>query len=275
MAFMAFNPSVAGIPVENEDGTPTDWVPHSGDQVFASFCSNTGKNDDWLISPLLPGIEQEISFWVKSLTSEYGFERYEVYYSTTGIEPEDFKIIGDLRSAPVQWYEEKVTLPEGARYFAIRCVSEDAYIFMVDDISFYASDSYTGELSLMGYNVYRDDVCLTAEPIMELEYTDTPDDTAFHDYAVTVVYDKGESVYSNILRISTLAVDGVSADSVAVTAGDGNITVTGADGMQVTVYAVDGRKVTSFIGTGRDEVSVTAGVYLVSAGKKSCKVMVR
>lgn len=275
MAFMAFNPSAAGIPVEDESGKPTDWTPHSGDQVFASFCSNTGKNDDWLISPLLPGIEQEISFWVKSLTADYGFERYEVYYSTTGIEPADFQIIGGLRSAPVQWYEEKVTLPEGARYFAIRCVSEDAYIFMVDDISFYASDSYTGELSLMGYNVYRDDVCLTAEPIMELEYTDTPDDTAFHNYAVTVVYDKGESAYSNILRISTLAVDGISADSVSVTGGHGNIVIAGAADMQVAVYAADGRTVTSFTGTGRDEVSVAAGVYVVSAGKKSCKVIVR
>lgn len=274
MAFMAFNPSAVGIPTANADGSDNGWAPHSGYQMFASFSATSGKNDDWLISPLLPGIEQEISFFVKSVTSQYGFEKYEVYYSTTGIEKSDFHRIGDLRSAPVAWTQEKVTLPEGTRYFAIRCVSEDCYVFLVDDIRFYASSAYTGELSLVGYNVYRDDTRLTAEPIMEQEYTDAIDE-AMHKYAVTVVYDKGESAYSNIVTVNDSGIEGVSSDGVRISSVAGTIRIDGAAGRIVRIVAADGRTITSFIGTGHDEVSPGSGIFMVTAGRRTFKVIVK
>lgn len=274
MAFMAFNPSALNINTTDADGSDNGWAPHSGYQMFACFSATSGKNDDWLISPLLPGIEQEVSFFVKSVTSQYGFEKYEVYYSTTGIEKEDFKRIGDLRSAPVAWTQEKVTLPEGTRYFAIRCVSEDCYVFLLDDIRFYASSAYTGELSLAGYNVYRDDNRLTSEPIMEQEYNDVIDDQR-HKYAVTVVYDKGESAYSNIVTVNYNGIDGVSADGVKVSTCGGTVIVEGAAGRTVRIVATDGRTVSSFIGTDRDEVSLTSGIYMVTVGHHTHKVFVK
>lgn len=274
MAFMAFNPSAVNINTTNADGSDNGWAPHSGYQMFACFSATSGKNDDWLISPLLPGIEQEVSFFVKSVTSQYGFEKYEVYYSTTGIEKGDFKRIGDLRSAPVAWTQEKVTLPEGTRYFAIRCVSEDCYVFLVDDIRFYASSAYTGELSLVGYNVYRDDTRLTAEPVMEQQYTDAIDE-AMHKYAVTVVYDKGESAYSNIWTAHDSGLDGIAADGVKVSATTGAVIVEGAAGRTVRIAATDGRTVSSFIGTDRDEVPLTAGIYMVTVGRRTHKVIVK
>lgn len=274
MAFMAFNPSALNISTTGADGSDNGWAPHSGYQMFACFSATSGKNDDWLISPLLPGIEQEVSFFVKSVTSQYGFEKYEVYYSTTGIEKEDFKRIGDLRSAPVAWTQEKVTLPEGSRYFAIRCVSEDCYVFLLDDIRFYASSAYTGELSLAGYNVYRDDNRLTSEPIMEQEYNDVIDDQR-HRYAVTVVYDKGESAYSNIVTVNYNGIDGVSADGVKVSTCGGTVIVEGAAGRTVRIVATDGRTVSSFIGTDRDEVSLTSGIYMVTVGHHTHKVFVK
>lgn len=275
MAFMVFNPEALGINTIDGMGKPTEWAPHSGEHVFASFSSTSGKNDDWLISPLLPGIEQEISFWVKSVTDAYGYEKFEVYYSTTGIEKSDFKRIGDIRTAPVVWYEEKVTLPAGTRYFAIRCISEDAYIFMLDDLSFYASSSYTGELSLVGYNVYRDDECLTDEPMMEMEYIDTPTDCGSHRYAVTVVYDKGESAYSNIVDIDLSAISQIEAAGVRVVAAKGRLTVIGADGKAVKVFTTDGMTVTSFIGNGNDEILLPADVYVVTVDKTPVKAIVR
>lgn len=274
MSFMAFNPVVLGIPTIDGSGADTGWMPHSDEQVFASFGSTSGKNDDWLISPLLPGIAQEVSFWVKSVTDQYGFEKYEVYYSTTGIEKADFIRIGDMRSAPVQWVEEKVQLPEDTRYFAIRCVSEDAYIFMVDDISFYASASYTGELSLVGYNVYRNDECLTSEPIMEQEYTDTPAEGSKYRYAVTVVYDKGESAYSNVVNINLVGVEDINADGVNVVASKGKVTITGAEGRQIRIFTIDGKTVTSFTATDSDEVYLTPAVYIVQVDDKAVKLQV-
>lgn len=274
MAYQVFNPSMLGIPMETSDGEPTEWAPHSGYQMFICMAASSGKNDDWLISPLLPGIEQEISFWVKSVTDQYGFEKYEVYYSTTGIEPADFMRIGDRRSAPVSWTQEKVTLPQGARYFAIRCVSEDCYVFMVDDINFYASSGYTGELSLIGYNVYRDDDCLTSEPIMEQEYNDAADENA-HKYNVTVVYDKGESVYSNTVEMSSSSVNGIGYGKVKVSAAKGMITVSGAEGLDIRVVDAEGRVITSFVGTASDSVSADAGVYLVIVDNRAIKVQVR
>lgn len=274
MAFMAFNPSALNISTENADGSDNGWAPHSGYQMFACFAATSGKNDDWLISPLLPGIEQEISFFVKSLTAEYGFEKYEVYYSTTGIEKNDFKLIGDLRSAPVAWTQEKVTLPEGTRYFAIRCVSEDCYAFFVDDLRFYVSSTYTGELSLVGYNVYRDDACLTAEPIMEQEYTE-PVDQNYHRYAVTVVYDKGESSYSNVVTVNESGIDGITDDGVSVSTRKGVVIIDGAAGQLVRIVATDGRVVTSFLAADHDEIMVTSGIYIVTAGSHTFKVIVK
>lgn len=274
MAFMAFNPSAVNIPTANADGSDNGWAPHSGYQMFACFSATSGKNDDWLISPLLPGIEQEISFFVKSVTSQYGFEKYEVYYSTTGIEKNDFKRIGDLRSAPVVWTQEKVTLPEGTRYFAIRCVSEDCYVFLIDDIRYYCSSAYTGELSLVGYNVYRDDARITSEPIMEQEYRDDIDKNT-HRYAVTVVYDKGESAYSNIVEVNESGVDGVSTDGVKVSARKGSIIIEGAATKAVRIVSTEGHVFSSFIAVDPDEISLSSGVYMVTVGNQTYKVMVK
>ena len=275
MAFMAFNPTKAGVPVEYSDGTPTDWAPHSGDQYFASFAVD-GKNDDWLISPMLPGIEQQISFWVRSVTGEYGFEKYEVYYSTTGIDRDDFKIIGDTRTAPVAWVEEKVTLPEGTRYFAIRCVSEDCYVFMLDDIKFQTANTYMGELSMMGYNVYRDLELLTKSPIMEQTYTDAGVGAGAHVYNVTVVYDLGESRLSNTAAVEEAGVASVNPDGVTVEAGVGFLRVTAPEGMEVYIFTAGGLQTTSFISSGSRMVNLPSGVYLITVkGAGTVKAVVR
>lgn len=274
MAFMAFNPKKAGVPVEYSDGTPTDWAPHSGDQYFAAFAVD-GQNDDWLISPLLPGIQQEISFWVRSVTADYGYEKYEVYYSTTGVDKSDFKLIGDQRSAPIIWVEDKAVLPEGTRYFAIRCVSEDAFVFMLDDIKFKTADSYMGELSMMGYNVYRDREPLTEKPIMEQTFIDTTVDNGKHIYNVTAVYDLGESRLSNDATVDSSGVGRVENLSLRVEAGKGELTVIAEEGMEVDIFDASGLRIASFVSTGRDSFILHPGIYLVSASRGSVKAIVR
>ncbi len=274
MAFMVFNPASAGIDVEDGAGEPTAWAPRSGDQVFAAFASENGPNDDWLISPMLPGIAQTVSFYVKSLTAEYGFEKYEVYYSTGGTAIEDFIRIGDLRSAPIVWDEVRVDLPEGARYFAIRCVSDDCYIFMVDDLTFVSLTNYPEELSLVGYNVYRDGELLTVEePVADTEYVDASAPAGEHVYTVTAVYDKGESRLS---RGVSLAVSGVAGiDALRVFTAPGTIVVKGAEGLTVRVADTAGRVLADLTASAEERISVLPGVYTVTIGRATLKVIVK
>lgn len=273
-AFMVFNPSEAGIPTEYSDGAPTDWAPHTGDRYFASF-GNEGQADNWLISPELPKVAQTISFYVKSQTSAYGFEKYEVYYSTTGIDIADFKRIGDLRSAPAVWTEERVDLPEGTRYFAIRCVSQDAYVLMIDDITYLPAAAVTEELSLVGYNIYRDKVLLNLKPVVDLTYTDNDADGKKHIYAVSTVYDKGESKLSNTVRLASSGVISVGAENVTVTAGKGYLEVEATEGTVVTVSDSEGRTVKCTVSGGKERIPLHAGVYVVMVDGNAVKVIIR
>ena len=273
-AFMVFNPSEAGIPTEYSDGTPTAWAPHSGDSYFASF-GNDGTADNWLISPELPRVAQTISFYVKSQTADYGYEKYEVLYSTTGTELSDFVRIGDLRSAPVAWTEHRVELPEGARYFAIRCVSQDAYVLMIDDITYLPAAAVTEELALIGYNVYRDGKCITPKPVVDMTFIDTDAEAGRHSYAVTAVYDKGESKFSNIVTLKPSGVDFISAEGVTIESGAGYVTVSAPVGTTLNIADTQGRIIAGAKSSGSDRFDLTAGVYVVSVGTANVKVVVR
>lgn len=73
---------------------------------------------------------------------------------------------------------------------------------------------------------------------------------------------------------TTTGVDGVAAAQTAVTAGEGVIRVSGFAGV-VDVYTADGRKVASVVANGEAQVAVAAGIYVVRAGDKAAKVIVK
>lgn len=67
-----------------------------------------------------------------------------------------------------------------------------------------------------------------------------------------------------------------SDDGINVSVNNGSITVTGAEGLPVSLVTIDGRKVYNTIAT--DDVtipSVAQGIYIVKAGQKATKVMVK
>ncbi|MCU0371365.1 MAG: choice-of-anchor J domain-containing protein, partial [Bacteroidales bacterium] len=98
-------------------------------------------NDDWIISPQTTlGTNSSVSMWVKSYTDDYGLEKYNVLVSTTDMEPGSFTSISGSTPmlAPVDWTEVSFDLSEydgQTVYVAIQCVSEDAFVFMLDDVS--------------------------------------------------------------------------------------------------------------------------------------------
>lgn len=191
------------------------FAAHSGTKYLAAmFRYDDGQTDDWAISPELTGNAQTVSFYARSYSAEYP-EQIEVYYSTGSKSPADFIKVNDAVVVPGEWTEYTAQLPAGAKYFAIRSCATSSFMLMVDDVTYEAYESF-GDLSLVGYNIYRDGVKLNREPVAEPSFADgyMPDGT--YNYVVTVVYDKGESVASNVFTIGV--VDGIS--SVAVETND-------------------------------------------------------
>lgn len=154
MAYVVFNPSQT-VPVALTPDVEPAIQPHSGSKFLASFAAMECTNQDYIISPRLAYMKDfTLSFWAKTFIAEYGFERMRVGYSTTGSAQEDFThwvTEGKFVEVPDQWTQYSYTIPYTARYITIECVSEDAFIFMIDDISIQSE-----EKSLTKYEVYLD-----------------------------------------------------------------------------------------------------------------------
>lgn len=261
-AYIVFNASRVGV---------TDVAsPYSGNKCLVSFTA-TSQNDDWLISPRLLGMEQTISLQVRAMMSYYTPETYEVWISSTGNEPDDFTLLKSESLRSDVWSRRTYDLPDGTRYFAIRCTSNGMYGFMLDDIEYIPAQP---AVNLNGYNVYRNGDNI-ADCIGETEYLDTDvDPTADYTYHVSAVYDDGESIFSNAATINLSAIAAAGADTVEVTAFDGRIRITGASGL-VSIFAIDGRMLYNFRASGDDSVEVVAGVYVVAAGGRTVKLIVK
>lgn len=197
-AYIVFNPSEVGDIGNN-------LYPHSGTQYLASFSSSMGASDDWLISPELSGEKQTVSFWVKTVDDNYGNEEYEVFYSTTDKDTKNFQRIKAKADAPTEWTEIKVELPEGAKYFAIRCVSDDHTMFAIDDVSYEAPT-----MMPLAYKVYRNGECIATLDAEATSYIDA-DGSNSDSYFVTVVYAEGESAASNTVSLNTVGITTLNA----------------------------------------------------------------
>jgi hypothetical protein len=279
-AYIIFNPSMTTPPVD-------DMAPHSGDKFAACLASvPSPTNDDWLITPMLNiGADYTLAFWAKSYTDAYGLERFKVGISTTGMDPADFTIIseGAYVEAPADdWAEFTYDLSAYAGedvYVGIQCVSNDAFVFMVDDVYIGAamssivynpSQAVTGKATksinysakasvipeakpisynpasrdaeLLGYNVYRDDAMINTELVTETTYIDVEPDLGSHDYYVTAVYDIfGESDPSNVVTIVITDVNEISATSVNVypNPSNGTFTISLPEGAETVLSVMD------------------------------------
>jgi len=137
MAFIAFNPATTTPPLDDPE-----LQPHGGVRFGACMASVPPPfNNDWLISPQTTlGTNSLFHFWVRSYTDQYGLEKYNVLVSTTDNNPGSFTSISGSTPllAPAEWthMEFDLSMYDGQTiYVAIQCVSEDAWVFMVDDIS--------------------------------------------------------------------------------------------------------------------------------------------
>ena len=104
------------------------------------------KDDTTLIAVLIPGADhgftgESVSHAIagtERLAVENGFE-YKVLTSSTDNSPSSFTKIndGNYISVPdADWTEYTFEIPATAKYFAFNCVSDDAFILLLDDITF-------------------------------------------------------------------------------------------------------------------------------------------
>ncbi|MBO4644925.1 MAG: choice-of-anchor J domain-containing protein [Bacteroidales bacterium] len=174
---------------------------HSGNKFFAcpyarssGYWGSTVQNDDWMISPELNfSTPFNFSFYARSFSSQYSSEQFYAAYSTTGNSASDFVA---LTSSPVTttttWTEYSYTVPANAKYVAIHCVSNDQYIFCVDDITI-SGQAVEGTLC----NIYRNGE-LIAENLVGGTYTDNNLPEGTYCYTMTTACDNDfESDFSS------------------------------------------------------------------------------
>lgn len=257
------------------------FTAHSGDKFITTMYNSIGstKQADWLISPLLSGKAQTIKFYARSYSDQYGLEQIECYYSTTDNKYTSFTnkcmdktgvpVGGDNRDYTL--YE--VAIPAGARYFAIKCVSNDNFMLFIDDITYQIGGGSTA-YNLKGYNIYRDGEKINDAPVTETRYLDGGAMEGEHTYFVSAVYTEGESAAAGPAIVTCAVVSSIS-DAVRAFGGVGKVVVLNAAGMHVTVTDASGITIYAGVGCGRLELPASAGMYVVKTDGYLRKVVVK
>jgi Secretion system C-terminal sorting domain len=192
-AYQIFNPSTTtpqvvtnstdacntGAGTENRNFDPKTGAKYAA--CWAGVPSTTGgatANNDWLVSPVLNlgTSNNELRFWVKSLSSCYGLEKYRVgVYVGTGTPTltTDFALISGVPAltAPVTWEEKIFSLNAYSNQsirIGIRCTTADAYMLMVDDFLVTSSNLKVDDFFSNKFSAYPN----PANSIVTLSNTD-------------------------------------------------------------------------------------------------------
>lgn len=256
-----------------EAGTSASiWTPYEGEKCLihwgnygadADGHTNDNPNDDWFISPEVKG-GTELSF--VALSNDLS-SVIEIRTSSTDDAPESFT--NTVKSVDFsetgKWQTVSVTLPEDAKYVALYN-NVDGFGIMVDNISYTEAKSPV----LKGYKVYGNGEAqgfVTATSVTAALGNGT--------YAVSAIYDLGESDLSNAVAITNGIADINADQAVRVAASKGTITVTGAEGRKVEVFAAGGQLMNGGTAQAQEVYSVPAGVYVVTVDSKPYKLIVK
>jgi len=246
-AWQVFKPSEYGITNPEFNG-PNGSLDES---YIVSAYNLDGQsypdNDDWLISPELPGVAQEISFSIAALSVEYGPSSYEVLISTTDNQIESFTKVAEETLTATGWAEKTVELPAGTKYFAIRnnTPGDGAMCVMLGNISFQVGGS-----SATAFNIYYEQEKIASVEGDKTTYTVAVDKLTAgdHTFAITAVYANGveskpvTATVTVTTDIRQIAVDGKPVDIYSV---DGKLVrkqATSLNGLK-GLYVVNGKKI--------------------------------
>lgn len=216
-SFMAWSESAMNAVLKFEKDNP--FTAKSGDIFLIAYCpsqpeGNIAPADDWLISPeLKPGTEFSMS--LKPVVYNYGPEIVQIMYSSTN-NPKDFQLLEELRVGEggdpayvPTWEDYSFTLPEGAKYFALHYISQDALGLMVDDVE---CDVAKEPVDVVGYDIFRDGLPIAyGEKCADNRYSDATvaDASEYSYFIVPLLSDGTKGLKSNTVIVSTTGVDGI------------------------------------------------------------------
>lgn len=197
MAYIVFDPSQTTPPLQS--AIYPDLQPHDGSKFLATFGAESSANMDYIISPQLSfDTDFRLSFWAKSYVDDFGLERMKVGYSITGREVADFTnwlTAGDYVEVPAErWTYYNFAIPAEAKYVTIECVSDKAFIFMIDDIKI--TDEVEETKALTQYEIYLNEKFVDMTTSTTYNFTDLTEGS--YTAGVKAVYTTGESAVSTI-----------------------------------------------------------------------------
>lgn len=187
-------------------------MPFDGMQ-YAACIRNTDSEipmNVMLFSPELSGEMQYVSFMARCIRTDFP-ETLKLGYTTGSTSADDFVKVATVTLAADAWTPVRVKLPKGAARFCLRVVSNPGVMFGLDNVSLATATAPTEILNLLGYNIYRDGVCITTTPHVAAPFNDAVTDGE-HIYHITAVYDCGESMPSDAIRIVRTGIDVPMAD---------------------------------------------------------------
>ncbi len=265
-AFQVFNYPKSNV-------TASNYLPYSGDQFLIAFAPDDEitPSDDWLISPKVAG-GTEMSFMFNIISSQYAPEKIEIMTSSTDTEPESFTTLRTVSKSTQGWEKITETLPDNAKYFALRYISCNTFGILIDDIDYIPEEG----LPEVTYNVYRN-ASLIESNLTETVYCDLNAPEGTNRYNVAAVIDGVEQPLSNSAIISTSVLTDINGNSpqVYVRAGANSILIGNLSGEPVSIHSIDGLTIAFFTGVeGSVSKSVQPGIYIVRCGTVSLKVMV-
>ncbi len=166
-AWIIFNPVTAMVSNATSGAEVRNFDPHTGSKYAASWASvpDAGVgNNDLLVSPMvsLGTSNNEVKFWVKSMSNSYGLEQYRVLVTTNPnpTQLSDFTQISGVPAlqAPYPNWEEKTfslnAYSNQSIRVAIRNVGVDHYMLMVDDFRILSSNLAANEAFSSKFSTY-------------------------------------------------------------------------------------------------------------------------
>ena len=255
------------------------------------------QQDDWLISPEIVGSGSDntltLSFMIatKTVSTSYYEYTYEVLYATEDYDPaspatafthlvaskKSNVYSGDFRPGETMAMQTFEGIPAEAKYIAVHFTTNMsiASALWVDNISV----KENVENAFLGYNLYHTSTGRVNEEIIPADATSylIPAPKGRTDssggYFLTAVYSDGESQASNVTMPT--GVSALQAGKAAIAVREGGIEMRGMAGETATVSDISGRVMARVNCADKTEIRLPAGIYVVRAGARTAKVIVK
>lgn len=268
---------------------------HSGQYIGLTLPGNI-QQDDWLITPRLDAAETSlISLQARIAYIYREGDAYnntlEVLYSTEDYNknnpaPSFTKSImtttskatsSDIPHDGLYHWLRLNEIPAEAKYVALHFITKSAMQtgVWIDRIWVTEND----QQPLVGYYVYqRNTGRLNQTPLAPEQISfikESINHTSDSKYYVTAFYTDGESEPSDMVGVTTAGVADPTANGMAISVLADGVMISGATGETAYVYSLDGKTVATAACNGITMINLETGLYIVKAGTKTEKVIIR